>query len=104
MVDVSDLDKSSASLKRAIKGFRTEIGGLEARIRSYENMAVRGGEGYEIAALAASNEHAREQIERMEQGISTMQLQIADNNRMKEFLETKAKLAEGIVLDADADD
>ena len=104
MVDVTELEDSVSFCKRRIKAVKVSVSELEARIQQYDDFIARGGAGYDVEGLKESNEHAQAQIDRLMQEISNMQTQIARNREMIDFLETKASLAEGIVIDADADD
>ena len=103
-VDTSNLDETVVFHKQRMKSCRAAIKDLESRIRKYDNLISRGGDGYDVDSLESSNDHARQQIGRFQQEISSSQTQVANTNKMREFLEKKAMIAEGITIDANAND
>lgn len=55
---------------------------------------------YDINGLQSSIEHCKKNIDLYNQAIADQQTQIANYRKMIETLQTKQKLAEGVVLDA----
>lgn len=101
--DVEEIRGSMAFHKRRIKAIRSEINGLELRVRNYKSLINRGGGGYDIAALEASNEHAGQQIDRMQQEISAATTQIAGCRQQIDFVERRDRIAKGIEIVAETE-
>ncbi len=104
MADTTELEDAVTFLKKRIKAVRQSVAEIETRMREHDRLIERGGDGYDVDALRESNEHNQLQVDRLSQEVSKMQTQIASNRKMMEFLETKAIVSEGIVIDADAHD
>lgn len=103
MTDDLGLDEIHASLashKRHIKSVEHEIKGLKRHKRKYQQLISDGGGGYDVAALNESCDHTDLQIDRMQQLISVAITQIADCRRQIKFIETRAAIAKGAVIDA----
>jgi hypothetical protein len=100
----SDTEETIAHAKRSKRVLRDAVKEAEQRISQYNDLIARGGGGYDVDSLIASNEHAKEQIQRFEKEMLTAQNLIVEARKQEEAINLSNSLKQGVVLDADTDD